>query len=86
MLSGDWVIHRESGFCPCANAEEPDLRNFNYFVHKLIVLDEADAELVIRKQISDAGKSLGDPSGHVTHKLQLVRSLFAQPHVRCLLQ
>ena len=36
--------------CPCANAEEPDLRNFNYFVHKLIVLDEADAELVIRKK------------------------------------
>ena len=37
-------------FCPCANAEEPDLRNFDYFAHKVIVLDEADAELIIRKK------------------------------------
>ena len=37
-------------FCPCANADEPDLHDFNYFVHKLIVLDEADAELIIRKK------------------------------------
>ena len=37
-------------FCPCANAEEPDMRIYDYFQHKLIVLDEANADMVIRKK------------------------------------
>ena len=50
MLSGDLGDPSKVCFCPCASAKEPDLRIYDYFVHKLIVLDEANAEMVIRKK------------------------------------
>ena len=35
----------------CANCREPDLRKFNWLKHKIILLDEASPEMVIKQKL-----------------------------------
>ena len=47
MLTGD---AQEVYEVNCANGQEPDLRTFSHFRHKVILFDEATPEMVLRQK------------------------------------